>query len=793
MTLPVPNLDARRFQDLMDEARARIPTYTPEWTDFNPSDPGTTLVELHAWLTETLLYQVNRLPDKAYINFLNLLGTKPKPARAAHAELTFKFAKLDKPGDPLTLLVPRRAQVGVDDPNLAEPLTFETDETLRGINAAVASIFLKSAAGTQLVGTYNSDEAALELPGAFRPFGDADAAAGYEMRIGLLLRPHRDDKQNYMLDRFPEGELNLMALTPQVFERAASGEVIEGPFGTACPFPWEVEDGGETLVWEAYVGTDPGSDFDTPAQWVRVNLRGDQTGGLARSGHVYLDIPPGLPAVDFNSLSRTVWDEMGLVKPPQDKAELIDDLENGQLIAADLDVDIWKDTMGVVDPPLQDPEDLIDAINATPALNLAGVPADVWTELGYSEAPVRYGVVWLRARLVQALDVPPEVSGLYLNTVAATAAQTRSTEVLGTSAGRPNQTFKLKRAPVLINAATGAPDVTIELEDTARQRTVWERGEDFIGATRDTKRYLFDPITGTVTFGDGVNGMIPVAGTRIIATGYRVGGGRIGNVAAGTITKLKTALPKVDSVRNLRAASGGSDAETLDEARLRAPKTLRTRDRAVAAEDFADLARETPGVDLKSAFALPLTRLESGDDPAVPPTQVPDSPGAVTVVVLPVNPGPTPQPTEAQLRTICAWLNARRLITTELYVTGPNYVRIDQLSAQITARADADLKAVQDAANAALQRFFHPLIGGRITDPVQTEGPGWPIGGDVYLGDVFDLLLGLDGVDRVPDLKIALETAPNDNCADVLEVQPGTLVHLPPEVIALDVRYGRAT
>ena len=70
MTMPPPKLDDRDFRSLVEEARARIPTYTGDWTNFNDSDPGMTLVQLHAWLTETLLWRVNRLPDLAYINFL---------------------------------------------------------------------------------------------------------------------------------------------------------------------------------------------------------------------------------------------------------------------------------------------------------------------------------------------------------------------------------------------------------------------------------------------------------------------------------------------------------------------------------------------------------------------------------------------------------------------------------------------------------------------------------------------------------------------------------------------------
>ena len=64
MPLTLPNLDDRRYQDLRDEALSRIPVYTPEWTNFNKSDPGVTLVELFAFLTEDLLYRCNQIPER---------------------------------------------------------------------------------------------------------------------------------------------------------------------------------------------------------------------------------------------------------------------------------------------------------------------------------------------------------------------------------------------------------------------------------------------------------------------------------------------------------------------------------------------------------------------------------------------------------------------------------------------------------------------------------------------------------------------------------------------------------
>jgi hypothetical protein len=89
MTLPVPNLDDRGFVDLVREARERITRTCPEWTDLSVHDPGTALVEVFAHLTEVMLYRLNRLPTKAYIEFLNLLGVSPHPPAAAWVDLTF--------------------------------------------------------------------------------------------------------------------------------------------------------------------------------------------------------------------------------------------------------------------------------------------------------------------------------------------------------------------------------------------------------------------------------------------------------------------------------------------------------------------------------------------------------------------------------------------------------------------------------------------------------------------------------------------------------------------------------
>ena len=89
MPLSLPNLDDRRYADLVEEARSLIPSYAPEWTNHNPSDPGITLVELFAYLTEMLVYRVNRVTDENVRAFVKLIAGKEKanPSRALGDEV----------------------------------------------------------------------------------------------------------------------------------------------------------------------------------------------------------------------------------------------------------------------------------------------------------------------------------------------------------------------------------------------------------------------------------------------------------------------------------------------------------------------------------------------------------------------------------------------------------------------------------------------------------------------------------------------------------------------------------
>src|ERR1700759_189021 len=127
MALPVPNLDDRRFQNLVDDAKRLVQRRCPEWSDHNVSDPGVTLIETFAYMTDLLLYRLNRVPDRNYLRFLDLIGVKLFPPTAASTKVTFW---LSAPSEAI-VTVPGGAEVAVERSDAGTPaITFTTTEDL---------------------------------------------------------------------------------------------------------------------------------------------------------------------------------------------------------------------------------------------------------------------------------------------------------------------------------------------------------------------------------------------------------------------------------------------------------------------------------------------------------------------------------------------------------------------------------------------------------------------------------------------------------------------------------------
>ena len=124
--LPKSNLDDRTYEDLVKECLLRIPRYCPEWTDYNPSDPGITLIELFAWLTDQMLLRFNQLPRRNYVAFLELLGLRLNPPNPAVGEVTFYLTASRSQA----YTIPVGSEVATGRTEKEEAVVFSTEQPL---------------------------------------------------------------------------------------------------------------------------------------------------------------------------------------------------------------------------------------------------------------------------------------------------------------------------------------------------------------------------------------------------------------------------------------------------------------------------------------------------------------------------------------------------------------------------------------------------------------------------------------------------------------------------------------
>lgn len=189
---------------------------------------------------------------------------------------------------------------------------------------------------------------------------------------------------------------------------------------------------------------------------------------------------------------------------------------------------------------------------------------------------------------------------------AATVAATEGTTIFesaGQSTGLADQDFILTQNPVIDTS------VDVFMDEGSGQTVVWTWVDHLIEWGPQDRVYTTYTDENNVThvvFGDGVNGKIPAALT-IIQTGYRVGGGAIGNVGPQSLTVLDSAVEGVIGVTNTAKATGGQDAETLDQIRENAPQSLISLNRAVTLTDYEALSQKVLGVAKSKAVSAVYT------------------------------------------------------------------------------------------------------------------------------------------------------------------------------------------
>jgi len=664
--LEAPQLDTRKFEDLLHEAQLRIPRYTPDWTDFNDSDPGITLVQLFAWLTEMMLYQMNRVPERNYIKFLQMLGLELQPAQAATAHLTFT-AKPDAPG---VQSIPQRAQVQAQPPQ-GDPLIFETVEGLDLIRSPLTDVQVFDGSAVTVMTELNTSQ---ETP--FPPLGWIPQI-GSSLYLGF-----KPPAQPTTARQFPQEMRFRVFLTTE----AQAGVAVSCNEENAAPAP------PVQLVWEYRPKSDP-------TRWRRLSVFKDESVAFTREGDV-------------------------LVEGPKEPADTIEQK----------------------------------------------VPEK------------RY---WLRVRLVGGTypaGRAPVVDFIRANTVKAEQLTTIRDELLGSSEGLPGETFTLIKRPVRRDSLKL---VTVQRVDNEDQEDSWECVDDFLASRAEDKHFVLNPTKGEIAFGDGLRGLIPPPRSEIIARVYRSGGGDAGNVVSATQWTIAAPVIGVDKVVSERPSTGGRDEQKVEDLTEAAPRLLRSRDRAITAEDYAALAAQAGEV--RKATAIALTH---PDHPGV------EISGAVTVVVVPDADiqDPAPKPSADLISRVCEYLDARRLITTELYVKGPEY-KVIKVEAKVEANPYAAFDTVALDVAAAINTFLDPL-GRRFASKLpgsstknesgaDSAKSGWAFGADLFPTNLFSVILQVKDVKAVPYLAIKVDGQPHELNEPVTLAGDGLLYGSPDHDIAV--------
>ncbi|MFC1894097.1 putative baseplate assembly protein [Chloroflexota bacterium] len=297
-------------------------------------------------------------------------------------------------------------------------------------------------------------------------------------------------------------------------------------------------------------------------------------------------------------------------------------------------------------------------------------------------------------------------------TVPASHAFQITSEVLGRSTSTPGQKFWLQNVPVL----SRQPGETLEVEgDTEGEYALWQEVNDFANSGPADSHFTCDGVSGEIQFGPSIrqpsgeerqHGIVPPVGRLIRCTAYRCGGGVSGNVGEGTITVLKSSIPYIDSVTNFEPAQGGTDAETLENAKLRAPKVITARTRAVTAEDYECFALEASSLVARARCVSP-----GATDGQSPP------PGIVRLLLVPrLSESERPIATEeleipkSTREEVQFFLDERRLLTTRLEIATPEYVLVDVM-ARIKVKPGHDAGQVAADVRKRLYRYINPLSG----------------------------------------------------------------------------------
>lgn len=714
--LPKANLDDRTFAELVNECLLRIPRYCPEWTNYNPSDPGVTLIELFAWLSDQMLYRFNQVPRLHYVAFLELLGIRLHPPTPATSEITFYLSTSSDQIPENNRTIPSQTEVATERTDTQEAVIFTTDHPLIIGDPQITHLFK---ANTREERPQNLSDNYL---------------SGSSWR--LENKEWRSSTELHIFEQNPQPEnCFYMVLKDQ---EPIDGNVIAINFKGEAGTSTGIDPRNPPIRWEAWNGN----------YWQEVLLRksDDYTEGFSFSklqrdkgdpledgADVELHLPLTFPPETFVNYRgrwlRCVYLNPHPNQPPYSQSPRIIKLSSRSLGGT---VSITQAT--------QVKDEIMGESN--------GEPAQVF----YLQRPP---ILPRRIGDREYIEVITPNGNVQRWTEVTDFAESKETDLhytLDSQSGRIQfgplirEPGQLKEITEFRSQIQSLPNRFIPIKNLQPDDHRWELKTRQCGA-------------------------IPPRGATIKMLNYRTGGGVQGNVQPGSINILKSAVPYIAKITNHQPGKNGAQAQSLDHAVLQVPKMLRTQNRAVTAEDFEILAVEgSQGVISKAKCCQPSGKPEDTGRIKIlliPQVYVPNLNNGIAPSAFNLNP--------VLIERVSKYLDERKLLGINIQYEKPQYVGVSvqtEVSLEEDYRTDRLQQELKQQLELSLYEFLNPLTGGE-------DGTGWSFGRPVYTSDIVKRFQKIKGVKYVGNIQLFALYQENDqwlrDATPLTLIDPGEL------------------
>jgi len=706
--LPGMNLDNRTYEQIVQEARRSIPRLIAEWTDENAHDPGITFLELFAWVTEIQQYYLNRITERSMRKFLAVLGTEPREQTCSATVATIG-------GVSRTLALPVGTKLVANDQ------IFETSTPALLLPFQIARVLVHTETGS-----YDASGSNQDADTAYCAFGPGSGEKG-RLYVGFD-------------EPLPVNTVITLYFSLSDQEPVPLRPVDDNFTGFVPP---------AQIRWKCY-GIQAGR-----VDWQECQVVEDTTYSLTQSGFLKLTLPCPM--------------EPDRIFPATDKARywLCGTMEHGKY---DLPPKIRQISLNTVPVVHQNTHCTFIEYDGTGEEHQQIVCAHYLAFYGQVTVQVKcpngLWKDWRRVDTFAGLAGDDHVYTLSRNetskqieirfgdgregaipmagkaVIRLLLAAHGFNPLIGKSNGLPQQIISLPQADWIGSSL----QIQVGKREPVSGEFLWEdwfRVSDFDASRAEDHHFVWLEEKGQILFGNDEAGRIPEAAdfANIRLIRCQSGGGVKGNIKPRVINQI---VCDDEDFRDLEIANpvpakGGQDRESLKDAVYRVQHELSQPVRAVTNEDYEALVMQTPGVRVARVKALPLYKTDLQGYPEN------TAPGHVTIVAVPCSEEKNPVPSSGFLQTIRNYLEPYRLLSTQLHVVPPEYVKV---SIRAHVVVDHQLRSVEEIRK-VLEQYLHPL---------DSDGAkGWSFGRTVYKADLYEVLNRIKGVLYVEDVWMSAE------------------------------------